>query len=138
MMLDKPGIYEINSVELESIADKYNQSGWLVIELSTGIASKDNFFDAIRNACPLDPPLHSNRSWDALADSLWSGLHGLACAEIVILWPDAGCMKIATPEEFYIATDILGDLCVSLSDSNITASRPKKLLVFQCTTRSIP
>jgi hypothetical protein len=130
-MLDKPGLYMMDSGEAERIADECRQSGWRVFCLPTGIASKDGFFDAIRSACPLDPPLYSNRSWDALADSLWSGLDEVEDEKIIILWKNADCMKAAAPECFDIATNILGDLCASLADSSVAAFRTKRLLVFQ-------
>ncbi|MBN3731911.1 barstar family protein [Burkholderia sp. Tr-20390] len=131
MMLDKPGLYVVDSAEAERIAEECRRGGWLVMFLPTEIASKEQFFDAIRSTCPLDPPLHSNRSWDALADSLWSGLDELERGEIAIFWLNSDCLKVADPEAFAIATDILTDLCTSLADPNVTASRMKTLLVFQ-------
>lgn len=49
---------------------------------------------------------------------------------IVIFCPDSDRMVAAEPDAYAIATDILEDLCVSLADSNVTASRVKILLVF--------
>jgi hypothetical protein len=34
-------------------------------------AGREAFFDTVRSALPMDPPLVSCRSWDALSDSLW-------------------------------------------------------------------
>jgi hypothetical protein len=45
------------------------------------------FFEAMKALLPLDPPLVGNRSWDALSDSLWSGLDQLAADNIAIVWP---------------------------------------------------
>ncbi|MCA8272688.1 barstar family protein [Burkholderia sp. AU30280] len=130
-MLDKPGLYVVDSVEAKHIAEECSRSGWLVIFLPSGIASKDQFYDAICRECPLDPPLNSNRSWDALADSMWSGLDELEDEKIAIFWPNSELMKTAEPDAFAIATNILADLCVSLGDRNVTASGTKTLLVFQ-------
>lgn len=80
---------------------------------------------------PLAPPLHSNRSWDALADSLWSGLDELEDEKIAIFWPNSDRMKKAESDAFAIATNILTDLCASLADQNRTTSRTKALVVFQ-------
>ncbi|WP_423393804.1 barstar family protein [Burkholderia sp. LMG 21824] len=131
MMKDKPGLYVVDSVEAKHIAEECSHGGWRVIFLPSEIASKDQFYDAIRSNCPLDPPLQSNRSWDALADSLWSGLDELEDEKIAIFWPNSDRMKTAEPNAFAIATNILADLCISLGDRNVTASGTKTLLVFQ-------
>ena len=131
MILDRPGIYVINPIEAKRIAEECRRDGWLVIFLSEEIASKDQFFDVIRVNCPLDPPLQSNRSWDALADSLWSGLDEVDNDKIVIFWPDSERMIAAESDTSVIATDIFADLCVSLADPSVTASRAKMLLVFK-------
>lgn len=130
-MLDNPGLYMVNAIEVQRIAEKYSHSGWRVISLPAEIASQDQFYDAIRSKCPLDPPLYNNRSWDALADSLWSGLDKVKDERVVILWPGVDRMKAVAPEAFVIATDILTDLCVSLADPNVMGSKTKTLLVFQ-------
>lgn len=83
-MLRKPGLYVVDSGEAERIAEECRHRGWLVMCLPDGVASKGQFFDAIRSTCPLDPPLHSNRSWDALSDSLWSGLDEVEEEEVAI------------------------------------------------------
>ncbi|KAB1587793.1 barstar family protein [Burkholderia cepacia] len=131
MTQDKPGLYVIDSVEAKRIAEEYSHDGWRVIFFPSGIASIDQFYDAIRSNCPLAPPLHSNRSWDALADSLWSGLDELEDEKIAIFWPNSDRMKKAESDAFAIATDILADLCASLADQNRTASGTKALVVFQ-------
>ncbi|WP_241244818.1 barstar family protein [Burkholderia ambifaria] len=130
-MLDKPGIFVIGSIEARCIADELRRSGWLVIFLPESIASKSQFFDAIRDNCPLDPPLQGNRSWDALADSLWSGLDEVDNERIVIFWLGSNRLVAAEPDASVIATDIFRDLSVSLADSNVTASKEKTLLVFK-------
>ncbi|RQT89266.1 hypothetical protein DF041_26475 [Burkholderia cepacia] len=130
-MRDKPGVYVIDAIEAKGIAEECRRSGWLVIVLSEKMASKNQFFDAVRDNCPLDPPLQSNRSWDALADSLWSGLDEVDNERIVIFWPDSDRMVAAEPDAYAIATNIFEDLCASLADSNVTASRAKILLVFK-------
>ena len=130
-MPDKLGIYVIDAIEARGIAEECRRRGWLVIVLLEKIASKNQFFDAIRDNCPLDPSLQSNRSWDALADSLWSGLDEVDNERIVIFWPDSDRMAAAEPDAYAIATDIFEDLCVSLADSNVAASGAKTLLIFK-------
>ncbi|WP_124613746.1 hypothetical protein [Burkholderia sp. Bp9143] len=76
MMLDKSGIYVVDSIEAKRIAEECSRGGWLVIFVPEGVASKNQFYDAICSNCPLDPPLHGNRSWDALADLNRTGFCG--------------------------------------------------------------
>ncbi|MCA7993372.1 barstar family protein [Burkholderia cepacia] len=130
-MRDKPGLYVVGASEAKRIAEEYERSGWVVIYLPAGIATKDQLYDVIRSNCPLDPPLHSNRSWDALADSLWSGLGEVGNERIVIFWPNSDRMRAVDPDTFAVATAVLRDLCISLADPKITVSRTKTLLVFQ-------
>ncbi|WP_174430248.1 barstar family protein [Burkholderia metallica] len=121
----------IDAIEAASIAEECRRSGWLVIIFPEKIASKDQFFDGIRDNCPLDPPLQGNRSWDALADSLWSGLDEVDNERIVIFWPDSEKMAAVEPDAYVVATDIFEDLCVSLAGSSVAASRAKTFLVFK-------
>ncbi|WP_371846988.1 barstar family protein [Massilia niastensis] len=95
------------------------------------IKSKDEFFDAIRSTFPLDPPLVSNRSWDALSDSLWSGLNDLPEKPILIVWSNSQYMESRSPETYTIASDVFRDLVESLADPEITAGPTKDLIVLR-------
>ena len=70
---------------LEKIAEERRQEGWRIFRLPSNIWTKASFFNAVRRTLPLDPPLHSNRVWDALSDSFWSGLDELDDERIVIV-----------------------------------------------------
>jgi len=129
-MLNKPGLYVVDSREVERITDEYRKKGWHIFCLPSGVTSKDQFCNAIKEVCPLDPPLY-DPNWDALADSLWAGFYGIEDKKMVLLWRDACEMKKVSPDEFNIATEILNDLCVSLADPAITASAPKVMIVLQ-------
>nr|WP_238153914.1 barstar family protein [Streptomyces xinghaiensis] len=88
------------------------------------------FFDAVRRTLPLDPPLAGWRSWDALADSLWEGIHVLERDRVVLLWPDAASFAEASPEEFRTAVDVVTDVAESLSEEKPTVGRPTDLCVY--------
>jgi len=60
--------------------------------LLQGVVDHDTFFDTIRANFPLDPPLVSNRSWDALKDSLSGGLINPPDRRVLILWPNTTAM----------------------------------------------
>ncbi|MEU4684313.1 barstar family protein [Streptomyces xinghaiensis] len=103
----------------------------LLFRLTTeGRSGREAFFDAARRTLPLDPPLAGSRSWDALADSLWEGIHTLERDRVVLLWPDAASFAEASPEEFRTAVDVLTDVAESLSDRHATVGRPTELRVY--------
>ena len=70
-MTDSHRIHRLaGSDDFTAIADAAGPK--VVIELSTaGGSGRKAFFDAVRSAAPLDPPVTSELSWDALEDSLW-------------------------------------------------------------------
>jgi hypothetical protein len=130
-VLNGPGLFTIDGTEIERLVASYDREGWQIFRLPGSLASKDEFFEGIRQSLPLDPPLQSNRSWDALSDSLWSGLDNLKERKIVIVWPDASRMKALAPEAFSIATSILMDLITTLADEKTTLGNTKNLRVLQ-------
>lgn len=71
------------------------------------VTDRDSFFDAVRVTLPLDPPLMSNRSWDAMIDSLGAGLAENKARSILIAWPDEGAWDPASLAERDIARDVL-------------------------------
>jgi hypothetical protein len=103
------------------LADLLRSSGWRVYVLPADIDARDSFFDAIRAQFPLDPPLTTNRSWDALSDSLFEGLSQLADNRIAIIWPRLP----AETDDMTIALSILDDVRHLLSNEN-----KKSLLVI--------
>ncbi|WP_083411748.1 barstar family protein [Janthinobacterium sp. 1_2014MBL_MicDiv] len=129
-MLNNIGFFAVDEAAADKIILDSQREGMRVFCLPEKISSKDEFFDGVRNTLPLDPPLHSNRSWEALADSLWSGLDGLEDENIVIVWRDTKCMETHASEDFSIAIDILNDLPGTLADPKLTVGMPKKLLVL--------
>jgi hypothetical protein len=100
--------------------------GTRLFQLPTAITDKRSLFQAVRETLPLDPPLTEGReNWDALNDSLWSGLHGLDEAKIVIVWPDVGAMRSAAPEDFETALGIMQDIAGGLADPGATVGKMK-------------
>jgi len=130
-MLSTTGFFTVNALEGEQAIAEREREGWRILRLPAHVTSKDEFFDGVRCTLPLDPPLHSNRSWDALADSLWAGLDGLPDDRIVVVWSDASSMEAHAPDDFAIAAEILRELPQSLSDTEVTAGATKQLLVLR-------
>jgi len=76
-----------------------------------------------------EPPVVSARSWDAMSDSLWEGLHQLPGPRIVILWPNARVMAHEAPAEHELALQVLDDVAAGLADERATLGTPKLLSV---------
>jgi Barstar (barnase inhibitor) len=91
---------------------------------------REAFFDAVRSALPLDPPLMSARSWEALSDSLWEGIRSLGSKHVVALWPDSSLFSEGAPCEFDIATSVLADVARSLADPEATRGRPVEMSIY--------
>jgi hypothetical protein len=103
--------------------------------LSTGDgAGRDAFFDAVRNTLPLDPPLVSNWSWDALSDSLFGGLYALGVNRVVVVWPDAPALRDASPADYATAVSVLNDVAELLAEPKYTNDHPTELSVHIAST----
>jgi Barstar (barnase inhibitor) len=128
-MIQKQGLQQIADFDVETGVRELVNRGSRVFMLPGGIKDKCAFFEGIRKSLPLDPPVVSNHSWDALSDSLWGGLDGLDASEIAIIWPGSAEMATAQPEDFEIAKSILSDLTESLADAIPTLGNVKQLVV---------
>lgn len=103
---------------------------WRVFRLPSGIASKSDFFDAVRSTLPLDPTIHGQHSWDALSDSLWSGLDSVEEPKMALVWPDASRLRKFSPQDFETALNVLKDVASTLNDAKATAGATKLLKII--------
>jgi len=127
----EPGLSLASRAKLADLAQESDRLGVKTFVLSTeGGAGRDAFFDAVRRSLPLDPPVMSSRSWEALLYSLWEGIYSLPENQVVILWEDGDRFKMAAPEEYETALSILADLVRQLADPVATVGEPKSLLVY--------
>ncbi|MFD7797159.1 barstar family protein [Streptomyces sp. NPDC059759] len=94
---------------------------------TAGRVDRSSFFSAVRDSLPLDPPLESSRSWDALSDSLWDGRHTMPASQVVVLWAGAGPPETGQEQDFQHALWILRDLVDTLADGQLTVGAPTKL-----------
>ncbi|WP_435187758.1 barstar family protein [Streptomyces sp. bgisy126] len=125
------GFHEVPAASVPELLAEAARRDVPVFTLSTGgRTDKEAFFRAVRETLPLDPPLSVTRHvWDALADSLWNGLHGLGAPRAVVVWPDAGPVAEAHGD-YAIALDVLRDLPPTLADPRCTAGRRTELSVY--------
>jgi len=125
-----PGIIRTTALDVEAIRTQAHQEGYVTFALpASGIIDRESFFNTIRATLPLDPPLVSSRSWDALSDSLWEGLRSISNRRIAILWPNARVMTYTASADFELALNVLEDVATSLSDPVLTSGNPKEVAV---------
>jgi hypothetical protein len=132
-------INRIASLNVPTMLTQLVETGFKAFVLpGHGVEDRASFFEAIRSSIPLDPPLASSNSWDALSDSLWQGLYCHPAKRIAILWPNADAMATSSASEFSIALAILEDVAISLSDVSLTRGSPKEVsILVECrVTRS--
>jgi Barstar (barnase inhibitor) len=128
-MIPKQGLLQIADFDIETGVRELVNRGDRVFLLPSGIKDRRAFFEGIRKSLPLDPPIVSNYSWDALADSLWGGLDSVDASGIAIIWPGSAEMAEAQPEDFEIAKSILLDLTESMADAEAAVGSVKQVLV---------
>jgi hypothetical protein len=127
----KAGLHRTGALDVEAARRQAEEAGYTAFVLpEIGIVDRVSFFDAVRATFPLDPPLLGSRSWDALSDSLWEGLHTHAAKRIAILWSGTRTMANSAPSEFEIALNVLADVASSLADPRATCEQPKEVAVL--------
>lgn len=132
ILVDFPaGLAHIAPAAVPTVLTEAQNAGRPVAVLSTGDRTgREAFFDAVREALPLAPQLHSSRSWDALADSLWEGIRLDEPDRRVIVWSDAARYALTDPAEHATAVAILRDVADSLRDHVTTSGRPREVSIF--------
>ncbi|KOU78890.1 hypothetical protein ABZY83_11960 [Streptomyces virginiae] len=130
MVIDR-GLHEVSGADIAGVVEEAVRQGVPVFTLSTGgRTDEEAFFEAVRETLPSDPPLGtSRRVWEALSDSVWSGLHALETPRVVIVWPDARPVADARGD-FWTALDILRDLVATLAEARYTGGRPTQVSVY--------
>jgi hypothetical protein len=94
-------------------------TGQRVYRLPEDIATKADFFAAVIDTLPLNPPLAAERQvWDRLADSLFQGLQESPDTHITIIWPAPAMTDEA---DFATARSIFDDVAKELYGSKVVA-----------------
>jgi hypothetical protein len=128
--MEPTGISRVSRDVAEEMAVSPPGGGTKVFALRRGIRDKKSLFAAVREGLPLDPPLTlGSEKWDALEDSLWSGLHAVEEPNVVVVWPEADEMLQASSNDFEIAVSILADIAQTLGDAKVT-NGPVKSVTF--------
>lgn len=124
------GVHKALRSDAESLATEAQAQGGTVYFINgSGVVDRDSFFDAVRSTLPVDPPIKSNYSWDALSDSVWSGLDGLETSRILIVWLDSDRLEKSS-EDFEMAINVLRDITETLASPKLTQGKPKEVTVL--------
>lgn len=115
--------------EVAGARDQAVANGDAVFELAPKDNTRQSLFDAVRTSLPLDPPVEGSRSWDALSDSIFGGLHLVDARTILITWADASKFRDAAPAEFVVVSGILDDVANLLANWEATYGEPKRVAV---------
>lgn len=127
----KLGLQRTKGLDVEVARQEAEQAGFTAFVLpANGIIDRESFFDAVRATFPLDPPLVGSRSWDALSDSLWEGLHAHPARRIAILWTNTRIMASSASSDFETALNVLSDIANLLADRRATRDNPKEVAVL--------
>jgi hypothetical protein len=129
-MMPTSGLHQIAEPDVTSAVTFYAAQDYRVFSLTAEIWDRSTFFSALRAALPMDPPLGSDRSWDALSDSLWGGLERLVNRRIAILWRRSLLFEERQRAEYETACQVLLDVCELLGNPEVTW--PTKEVVVLC------
>jgi hypothetical protein len=125
----KQGLQYVSGMTEETVR-ALERRGWRVFVLPPDVRDRAAFFAAIRVRLPLDPPLHSDRNWDAVADSLSGGLHLLPENKVAIIWPNPGELRSNDSDAFDLATAVLADTAQVLANSDATLGNTKRVAIL--------
>lgn len=126
-MDDEPALRFVSGLECDAVREAARRAGATSYVLPRDVVDRASFFDAVRATLPLDPPLQGSTSWDALADSLWEGLHQAGARRVWIVWPGADAMANAAREDFAHAIRVMASVIEPLGDATATNGRPTAL-----------
>jgi Barstar (barnase inhibitor) len=115
----------IDPSQAREVREESARRGIPLYVISTGgEAGREVFFDAVRRVLPLNPPIVSARSWDALADSMWEGIYSLNRPRVVVLWPDSSPFSAAAPSVLETALSVFEQVASDLADVDATLGKP--------------
>lgn len=95
-----------------------------------GSGDREAIFEAFRRDLPMDPPVQTAHSWEALSDSLFGGLLSLASTRVVILWEDAAQHESLRAGATGEALSILTEVAELLSSPQVTGGNSKLVAVL--------
>jgi hypothetical protein len=111
------GIHRVSLDDARTLRAEALENGWHVFDLPETIHSWKSFFEAVREAMPLNPPL-SRSYWDVLGPALEESLSELGGQDIAIVRTGtAKFSKWYRGIAYWIALDVLDGAVSSLGGS---------------------
>jgi hypothetical protein len=127
----RPGLNFIESSAGSAVEADAVEAGARYFMISTaGAQHQVAFFDAVRRALPLNPPIHGNGSWDALLDSLREGIYELNEPLVLLLWTGAADLASADPKGYQNALSVLTAVSEDLADPEYAEERLTRLCCY--------
>jgi hypothetical protein len=126
------GVSMIDAAQVADLKAAVESAGIDAFNLTTAkVTNKPGFFEAMRSALPMDPPIGIVRpSWDALDDSLWGGIDALDVPRVAIFWTDSIALREADPETYTNALRTFSDVTESLMDLHATVGNRTAVHVY--------
>jgi hypothetical protein len=127
------GIQVMREIAVSHLVSEGQRAGFHAYVLSSpAVLDRESFFLAIRSCLPLDPPILGTDNWDALQDSIWSGLDEAPDKKVLIVLPSSASFEKNAPGDFETACDVLAKVAEQLADPVATVGAPKILAVVVC------
>ena len=103
--------------------------GFRVFEFH-GDGTAEELFRQFRERLPLDPPISGQVNWNALVDSLWTGIDSLAESSIALVWRDAWHLLQKDEPQFALAVGVFSEIAADLAVGAYGAREKKHLRVI--------
>ncbi|MEM7246152.1 MAG: barstar family protein [Acidobacteriota bacterium] len=129
---DRPssGLWRVSAGQEGATKEALEREGYHVLDFDgRRVTNALTFFEEVRRVLPLDPPLSGRVSWDALVDSLGSGLDGLGERHVAIRWTAVDAMASADPAAFEMAVRCLTGLAEDMASEESGLEEPLGLLI---------
>ncbi|MFG2974444.1 hypothetical protein ACGFYY_15815 [Streptomyces sp. NPDC048331] len=125
------GVTFVGEEEVSRILTDASLEKVCLLRLRTnGSGDRDAIFEAFRRDLPMDPPVQSARSWEALSDSLFGGLFSLTSTRVVILWEDDARHESIRAGAAAEALSILTEVAELLGSPQVTGGHTKLVAVL--------
>lgn len=116
-----PGDHLTNRQWLVEVAVRsVERAGGRVFRIAgDSIVDQASFVAQLKVSVPLDPPLVTGRSWDAIEDSVFGGIIlAVESGVAALVWVASDVMAHADPHGFAVAVDVLESACRAVDDQD--------------------
>ncbi|HHJ14476.1 MAG TPA: hypothetical protein ENJ79_08910 [Gammaproteobacteria bacterium] len=128
----RPGVYSVDAQLAEAMLNLSNSTNdWVLFQVDCSkVSDRNTLFKCLCAALPMNPLIHSDRSWDALSDSLWGGLHDVRKDKVLIILRGAKNLKSHLSKEYQKVIEIFGDVANTLTKKQYAGEKVKSVSIF--------